>query len=766
MRLIASFLLVIWSGAAVAQDNEDDRNFITGLIEDAINNDDLTVRLINFQGALSSEATADMITIADPDGVWLQLDDLTLSWNRSALLSGRVEIEAINAARIELIRLPVTSDASADLPGAQAEPFSLPDLPVSVDIADLSADEIVLTDDLLGEPIVAQFVGAIKLGDGAGSTDFTLERTDGKVGRFVVDASYENETRQLGLALLAEEGDDGIAARLLDLPDRPSVRLQINGDAPVVEFAADIALATDNVDRVTGTVVLSRPTDAIDQNFNIDLRGDLRPLLDDEYDPFFGASTVLRVEGSVLGVGGLRLSNLIIAAEQVVLRGSAELDAQGWPASLDLRGRLGNGDGTRVLLPIAGDPIEVSGMSLNVNFDAAQDSAWTGAFDITSLTRAGVSIDVLALSGGGTIIPGAGETRGGFSANLDYAGRGLVLDDAALSEAVGSDLTGNIAVSRTEGGALRISNLSLDGAGLTAQAYATVDGLDGRFETTFDVGLNAADFTRFAALTDLDLGGSGEVVASGSVQPFDGIFDVDLSAITQDLAFGIADVDPLLTGETALSVTAERDEDGTRLRNLRLNGETLSAQGDVTLTGTTATATLSGALADLSRIAPSLSGPAMLSANVDTDEDGVIKLVTTVTAPSARADVDVVATPVTDGYAVRGDGTIRADDLRAYGDLVNQQLGGGVTIDLDGEYMTPTGAASANVSAATRDVSIGNAAVDKIIAGLGRITANVSLSEERRLRLDALDVVFPNLTATGAVASSGTDTTANLSVRL
>ncbi|MGJ8624554.1 MAG: translocation/assembly module TamB domain-containing protein, partial [Yoonia sp.] len=221
MRLIASFLLIIWSGAAVAQGNEDDRNFITGLIEDAINNDDLTVRLINFQGALSSEATADMITIADPDGVWLQLDDLTLSWNRSALLSGRVEIEAINAARIELIRLPVTSDASADLPNAQAEPFTLPELPVSVDIADLSADEIVLTEDLLGEPIVAQFVGAIKLGDGAGSTDFTLERTDGKVGRFVVDASYENETRKLGLALLAEEGDDGIAARLLDLPDRP-----------------------------------------------------------------------------------------------------------------------------------------------------------------------------------------------------------------------------------------------------------------------------------------------------------------------------------------------------------------------------------------------------------------------------------------------------------------------------------------------------------------------------------------------------------------
>ena len=766
MRLLLSLILVLWAGVAIAQSTEDDRNFITGLIEDAINNDDLTVRLINFQGALSSEATADAITIADPEGIWLRLDDLTISWNRSALLSGRVEIETINAARIEVIRLPVTPEAPTDLSGAEAKPFSLPDLPVAIDIADLSADEIVLTEDLLGEPVAARFLGAIKLGGGAGSADFTLERTDGKVGQFVVDASYDNETRQLGLSILAEEGEDGIAARLLDLPGRPSVKLQITGDAPLVEFAADIALATDNVDRVTGTVVLSRPAGTIDQNFNVDLRGDLRPLIADQYDPFFGASTVLRVEGSALGVGGLRLSNLIIAADQVVLRGSAELDAQGWPAKLDLRGRLGNGDGSRVLLPISGNPVEVSGMSLNVKFDAAEDSAWTGAFDITSLTREGISIDVLALSGGGTIIPGAGETRGGFSANLDYAARGLVLDDPAFLEAVGSDLTGNIAVSRTEGGLLRISNLTLDGAGITAQAFATVDGLEGRFETTFDVGLDAEDFNRFSSLTGIDLGGSGAVDATGSVRPFDGIFDVRLSAVTQDLSFGIDEIDPLLTGQTNLSVTAERDEFGTRLRDLRLIGETLSAQGNVTLTGTTAAATLSAALADLSRVAPGLSGPAMLSANVETDEDGVINLVSTVTAPSARADVDVVATPITDGYVVRGDGTVRADDLRPYSELVNQQLAGGVTIELNGEYLTPTGAASAVVSAATRDVRIGNAAVDKIIAGMGRITANVSLSEARRLRLDALDVVFPNLTATGAVATSGNDTTANLSVRL
>ena len=220
MRLLFTLIVVVWAGVASAQTTEDDRDFITGLIEDTINNDDLIVRLINFQGALSSEATADAITIADRDGIWLRLDGLVIDWNRSALLSGQVEIETLSAERIELIRLPLPSEDDA-LPSAEATPFTLPDLPVSVDIGNVSADEVILTEALLGEPVTARFEGALSLIEGTGTTRILLERTDSKQGRFDIDASYVDDTRQLALFLLAEEGQNGIAARLLDLPDRP-----------------------------------------------------------------------------------------------------------------------------------------------------------------------------------------------------------------------------------------------------------------------------------------------------------------------------------------------------------------------------------------------------------------------------------------------------------------------------------------------------------------------------------------------------------------
>lgn len=765
MRWLGIFFTMFWATVAGAQTTDDDRDFITGLIEDSISNDDMMVRLINFEGALSSEATAERITIADPDGIWLQLDDLVISWNRSALLSGRLEIAELSADRIELIRLPQPSNAM-DLPNAEATPFELPDLPVSVEIAKIAATRIILTEALLGEPVTAQFEGAVSLLDGSADADILLQRTDTKEGVFEVDVSYVQDTRQLAILLSAQEGENGIAARLLNLPGRPALRLNVSGDAPLDDFTSQIALATDGVDRITGTVRVSRPSGSVDNAFALDLGGDLRPLLASQYHDFFGERSVLRAEGTAFGVGGLRLSNLILGADQVVLRGAVAFDAQGWPEMIDLRGRLGSGGTTRVLLPIGGVPTEVSGMSLNVQYDAAQGDAWTGAFDITSLGRDGLFIDALALSGGGVIVPGAGGSVGRFSSDLNYAARGVNLEDEALSDAVGRDIEGTVSIARTEGDPLQIDDLILRGAGLEVAGNATVKGPDGRFATRAELVIDAQALSRFSTLTGLDLNGEGRVRLRGSILPFDGIFDLFVAARTTDLSLGIVQIDPVLAGNAEVSLNAKRDEMGLRIERVRIASGEVIAEGMAELSGGTAQATFNAQLSNLGILTPFLSGRANVQADVVTDENGVIMLTTELTAPQADAVVTGTATPAQTGYVVRGDGSVNVTELRAYSDLVGQQLGGGVSVDLNGTFTTATGAMAADVAARTRDLQAGSAVLNTILAGLGRITADLSLSEAGRLRLDALDVVFPNLSAQGVVATSGTDTTANLSVRL
>ncbi len=764
MGRILVIMLCVLAGSTAAQTADDDRGFITGLIEDTVSSDDMIVRLDNFQGALSSEATADAITLADQDGIWLRLDGLTFAWDRSALLSGRVEVETLQADRIELIRVP--TQGGGDAVQAEATPFSLPDLPVSVDIKNVSADEIILTEALLGEPVTAQFGGTLRLENGSATAQFLLERTDSKTGRFDVDVSYAEATRQLAMFMDVQEGTNGIAARLLNLPDRPSLRLDISGDAPLDDFIADIALATDGTDRVRGTARIFQDDPSLDRAFALNLSGDLRPLFADQFDPFFGTTTVLRVQGAALETGGLQLSDLTLAADLVVLRGSAQFDPQGWPKAIDLRGQLGSADGTRVLLPLPGAPTEVSGVNLNVQYDVNDGDAWTGSFDITSLARDGIEIDALALSGGGIIIPSGLDQRGRFSADLSYGARGLNLNDAALNQAIGRDITGTLDMGRLTGEPFVIRALTIDGAGMTGRANAYVEGPDDRFATRAEIALNAGDFSRFSAMSGLDLSGAGALELRGTAQPFDGIFELELKAASSDLALGIAQVDPLLRGDSTVSVQIERDTAGTRLNSVDVASNGVIATGSGEITARTATATFDAQLQDLNLITPDLRGPAMLRADIVTDPQGVIALDTVLSAPRADAAFVGTATPDQDGYVLRGTSEANVTDLSAYRRLVGQPIGGGVLVGLNGTYATNTGVLTADVRAQTQGLSIGSAPVDRIIAGLGRIDATVGLSEAGRLRLDALDVVFPNLTAQGSVATTGADTSADLSVRL
>ena len=136
MRYILAFALCLMMPfAAFAQDgDEEDRGFIAGLLENALGGDGRTVRIIGFSGALSSTARITKITIADGEGIWLTLDDVAMTWNRSALLRGEIDIELLRAVSIDLPRLPI-AEPGIDIPDAEASPFALPDLPASLRLA-------------------------------------------------------------------------------------------------------------------------------------------------------------------------------------------------------------------------------------------------------------------------------------------------------------------------------------------------------------------------------------------------------------------------------------------------------------------------------------------------------------------------------------------------------------------------------------------------------------------------------------------------------
>jgi hypothetical protein len=63
-------------------------------------------------GPFPAKAGAARITLADADGVWLTIDEARLALDYSALLRGVFRIEAVEAARVEISRPPLSSAAA------------------------------------------------------------------------------------------------------------------------------------------------------------------------------------------------------------------------------------------------------------------------------------------------------------------------------------------------------------------------------------------------------------------------------------------------------------------------------------------------------------------------------------------------------------------------------------------------------------------------------------------------------------------------------
>ena len=258
MRHLLALLLAITffalPAASQAQD-DDGEGYLTRLLQDTLSGAGRSVDIQGFRGALSSRATLDRLTIADDEGIWLEMTNAVLDWNRSALLRGRLEVGELSAESLTVSRIPKGEESDAEASG-----FAIPELPVSVDVEKVTIGTIDLGESLLGETAQFTFDGKARLDDQALDTTLSLVRLDkeGEIG-LVLDLRPDENT--LVLEVAAEEAENGIAARILNLPTRPAISLNIDGNGPLDDFRANVRLASDGTERLAGTVSLKGQTE-------------------------------------------------------------------------------------------------------------------------------------------------------------------------------------------------------------------------------------------------------------------------------------------------------------------------------------------------------------------------------------------------------------------------------------------------------------------------------------------------------------------------
>ncbi|MEM9435956.1 MAG: translocation/assembly module TamB domain-containing protein [Pseudomonadota bacterium] len=583
--------------AAAAQNTR-----LEALLENQLSNDDRTVEIDGFAGALSAQATMDAMRFSDRQGVWLELTDIVLDWNRGALLRGRLEVTELTAARIAFERSPVSE--GPDVPSSEASGFRIPDLPVTIQIDRLAVDQISLGDAVLGDTLTARAELSAFLQDGGLDLTLSAERTDAQSGTADIALAFSPEEETLSVSIDVSEPPEGVVARALSLPGLPSVDLQVSGDGPLDDFAAEFLLATDGQERLGGQATLAAVEDG--RAFNLTLAGDIRPLLQPDSRAFFGDETQLSARGQTRTAGDIILDELIIDAEDLRLEGRASLDADRAPVLIMLSGELGSGG--RTTLP--GTEISLAGADLAVDFDATTSDQWRAVIGARDVIASGFEVEALRLEGLGRLDP---------SASVPFAGRITALADGlstpgdpALQEALGPQAEIAFDLSGEEGGTIRLADLELSTANLEATGFATATPTEGRVSLQADISAAAPDLSPFSKLTGLDLSGLLEADASASAELPGGAISLSLTGMSDALSLGIAPLDPLLSPQTALSLAVQRDESGTRIEDFTLENTELSAEVSGSLNSQEGGLAIRARLTDVGLVTEAVDGPVSL----------------------------------------------------------------------------------------------------------------------------------------------------------
>lgn len=726
IRLLLWPLVLLMALALPAATNEDDAGFLARQLQSLLSDAGREVRIRGFEGALSSRATMREMVISDDEGPWLILHDAALDWSRAALLSRRVEVNELIAGHIELLRPPVSDPDALDLPSPTARaPFALPDLPVSIRIGTLRADRVSLGPAFLGEAAELRLEGSARLEDGEGTARFEAARIDGQQGAFRVAGAFDNTTRRLQLDIALTEGPGGIAATALGIPGEPPLSLTVQGDDPIEAFDAEIALATDGQDRVTGHVVFtdtSPDAGLLDgAEFRLALEGDLRPLLAPDLHAFFGAQSQLSAEARRDEDGALSLRQLVASTEALDLRGEADLSPSGVPERIDLRLDLAGPGREPVLLPGTGGDGRVERAELTVEFDAAEGPEWHVLGRLTRLSLPDLDLAQVLLDARGALAYGAEDQPADaplFDGIVEFTAAGLAAADPALQSALGPELYGLISlVAPADGGPLLLQGMTIETDTVVLTGHGQLSGV------TFDgaIEAEARDLAPFSGLAGRPLGGQALVELQGQVNPVSGAFDLQARLDTNDLRLAIPEADNLLAGRARIDTALRRDLEGTELERLTIEAGTfgLNARGRIRPDDVTAL-TARARLSDLSRLGPGYAGA--LGLDLDYHEAAGLRRVQFEGEVSDLALADLPGAAqirgllrgrtALDGLLTERDGTVEIERLRLDGGQIALDLSGTASAEaqdlvarLDRLALTPLGLGVAGDLAGEASVS-------------------------------------------------------------
>ncbi|MFN3765136.1 MAG: translocation/assembly module TamB domain-containing protein [Aliihoeflea sp.] len=667
IRVLVALACLVFAVPASAQETEaETRSIFTNFIQDQLSTPNRQIQISGIQGALSSNARIGSITVADREGVWLRITNASIDWSRTALLlRQRLEISALRADRIDVIRQPLPDEG---IPAPESSGFAVPELPVAVNLESLEIPVATFGPTVFGLESELSLAGRLRLEDGAIDTALDVTRLDGPGGQLGLGFAYSNATEVVDLDLSLSEPENGIVANLLNIEGRPPVALTLAGNGELDNLDVQLALDADSERILTGTAMLREGRAG--RGFSTRLSGPIAQLIPARFRDFFGAETSLEAQGFIPDEGGFRLDALDLESAALALSASAETTADSFLRRLAIEASVEDPSGDVVVLPVPGGDTTVQRAALALSYGEGADDDWSGELDIRGLDTASFSAETMALGLAGVAqnLDSPNERRITF--DLSGAVDGVTSPDEEVAQALGTRIDLSSSGEWNASQPLVLSDTRIEAEALILSLAGTV----AEYVFDGDIAVETSSLAPFSGLAGRDLAGALALSANGSVAPISGGFNLTLDGAIDELRIDQEAADNLMGGRTTIAGRIERGENGLVTDDLRIENQ----QFDLLAEGTYATGAADFdfrfGLTDLALVSPQASG-ALTAEGRASGSDGLINLTTSVTVPSGR-----LADKQLRDAAIAFEGTLQDSDLD--GTIGGSAFLDGVRVDL------------------------------------------------------------------------------------
>ncbi|OPB35208.1 translocation/assembly module TamB domain-containing protein [Bartonella taylorii] len=598
--LVSAFVFAQKDNSSSSEATVDDRSWFVSLIERRLSAPNRQVRLYNMRGTLFSQTSIDAITVSDKKGVWLKITNAKMDWNRLALLRGRMDINQLSAERITFLRKP--HDNYSLIASLEAGKFSLPKLPLAISIDTLTAKHVIFEQELLGFSADVSLKGNLTLANGDFDVDIAAHRLDAP-GSLSILTKISDSNRTAKIDISADESQNGILANIFNIEKRPALNLSIRGDGTFDDLVVSLFLKADHHPVLDGNVILASVAEG--HSFSTKLVGTLGPLIPPQYRSLFESDMTLKAEARMTKEGVKHLDHMVIQSKTMNILANAEITTDGFLRRLFIDGKMAldkENDATH--LSASEMPMRADNLALNIDYGREGQQSWNGRLVVHQLSNKNIRIRDAIFD------------MGGVSENLDNAAsrhvgiqikgtlQGIEKSKSILGEGLGQTVHVHLDTDVVSKKPVLIHDFSVTGQGFSAWLKGKMN----RFVFKGDLGLKAQTLAPFSLLSRQSLSGSTDIKAKGTIGLIDGVFDLELSGMADNMKIGVEPFDRFFKGNFILSGGAAYDTASLILRRLDLKSQYANIKADGYFSSESAKMDFYAQISDLAKLDSRMNG--------------------------------------------------------------------------------------------------------------------------------------------------------------